>query len=45
MKKKGGALVEGNITAEMVRNPKAMVRPLGADNELPRRKTLTDWWK
>ena len=45
MKKKGGALAEGNVTAEMVRNLKAMVRPLGTDTELPKRKTLTDWWK
>ncbi len=45
MKKKGGALAEGHITAEMVRNLKALIRPLGSEEKLPKRKTLTDWWR
>ncbi len=45
IKKKGGALAQGNVTAEMVRSLKAMIRPLGGAEKLPKRKTLTDWWR
>ncbi len=45
IKKKGGALAQGNVTAEMVRSLKAMIRPLGGADKLPKRKTLTDWWR
>ncbi len=38
-------MTEGHITAEMVRNLKALIRPLGSEEKLPKRKTLTDWWR
>ncbi len=45
MKKKAGALMTGNITVETIRGLKAMIRPLGGADALPKRKTLTDWWR
>ena len=45
MKKRAGALMSGNITVEVIRGLKTMITPLGGNDTLPKRQTLTDWWK
>ncbi len=37
--------MSGNITVEVIRGLKTMITPLGGNDTLPKRQTLTDWWK